>query len=580
MKERKFEECYFRTSDNVELYYKHWPAVQKTDKAVILFHRGHEHSGRLQHIADELNLPNVAMFAWDARGHGRSLGERGYSPSVDRSVADVEEFVKHIAQTYGIPVKNMIVIAQSIGAVSVLAWIHDYAPEIRGVIAASPAFDVKLYVPFARSLIALGQKIMGQFYVSSYVKARFLTHDKERIYSYNHDPLITKQIATNILLELYETSERIVADAAAIKVPLQLFVSGSDFVVHQKAVYDFYDKVGSPHKEKHILEGFYHDTLGEKNRAPVMLKMRQFIEKLYAEPLFKYDYSQEDKTGFSAQKLKELQAPAKCCFKRAYYGLLTWMLHHFGWLSEGMKLGLKEGFDSGPSLDYVYNNKPSGKLLIGKQIDKRYLNNIGWRGVRIRKQQLVETLYRTIYLLQETGKSVRIADIAAGYGRYVFEALDKADGVESVILRDFNEANVVRGQKLITDKGLENIIRFEKGDAFDAASLATIKNKPNLVIISGLYELFAENDLLRASLKGVFDIMEQGGYLIYTNQPWHPQLEIIARVLNSHRQGKAWAMRCRSQAEIDSLAADAGFEKVSQLCSENAIFTVSVARKK
>ena len=100
------------------------------------------------------------------------------------------------------------------------------------------------------------------------------------------------------------------------------------------------------------------------------------------------------------------------------------------------------------------------------------------------------------------------------------------------------------------------------------------------MIVSGFYELFAENDLLRRSLRGISAITEQGGYLIYTNQPWHPQLEMIARVLKSHRQGKAWTMRCRSQAEMDALVADAGFEKVSQLCSENAIFTVSVARKK
>ena len=580
MKKRGFTEHKFTTSDNVELYYKYWPAEQATDKALILFHRGHEHSGRLQHIVDELNLPNIAMFAWDARGHGKSPGARGFSPSMDRSIADVEEFVKHIAQTYNIPVENMIVIAQSIGAVSAIAWIHDYAPRIRGLIAASPAFDVKLYVPFARPMIALGQKIMGHFYVQSYVKARFLTHDSKRIASYNSDPLITKQIATNILLELYETSERIVADAAAIKTPLQLFVSGKDFVVHQQAVYDFYDHVGSVYKEKHILEGFFHDTLGEKNRAPVMAKMRQFIEKSYAESQPEYDYSAEDKTGASALLLQELQQPAKCPFKRAYYGFLTWLLHRFAWLTDGMRLGLEKGFDSGPSLDYVYQNKPSGKLVIGKLIDKSYLNNIGWRGVRMRKAQLTDTIRQTIERLKAEKKPVRIVDIAAGCGRYDFEALENTTGVENVLLRDFNEENVAHGQKLIAAKGISDFVRFEKGDAFDEKSLAEIKNQPTLAIVSGLYELFPENEPLRRSLRGLSAAMAKGGYLIYTNQPWHPQLEIIARVLNSHRQGKAWAMRCRSQGEADSLVREAGFEKIAQLCSENAIFTVSVARKK
>lgn len=41
-------------------------------------------------------------------------------------------------------------IAQSVGAVMVATWVHDYAPAIRGLVLASPAFKVKLYVPLAR----------------------------------------------------------------------------------------------------------------------------------------------------------------------------------------------------------------------------------------------------------------------------------------------------------------------------------------------------------------------------------------------------------------------------------------------
>ena len=579
MKNRRFEEHRFKTSDSVELCYKYWPAQEKSDKAIVLFHRGHEHSGRLQHIVDELNLPDINMFAWDARGHGISPGERGYSPSVDRSTADVDEFVKHITQAHGIAVENMIVIAQSIGAIYVIGWVHDYAPKIRGLIAASPAFDVKLYVPFARQLIALGQKIIGRFYVKSYVKARFLTHDEERIASYNTDPLITKQIATNILLEMYQTSERIVADAAAIKTPLQLFVSGSDFVVRQKAIYDFYDNVGSPEKEKHILKGFFHDTLGEKNREPVMAKMRDFICRKFAEPLFEYDYANEDKTGYSAQKQQALQQPEKCIFKRGYYAFLRWMLRHFGRLSDGMACGLEYGFDSGPSLDYVYQNKPSGKLFIGKLMDKCYLNSTGWRGVRTRKRQIVETICALIDKLKEAGCGARIVDVAAGCGCYVFEVLKERPDVEKVLLRDFSADNVARGKNNIVENKLDKMADFEQGDAFCAESLAQIAIKPNIVIISGFFELFSDNDLIRTTLSGAAKIMAPGGYLIYTNQPWHPQQEIIARVLNSHRQGKPWVMRCRAQAEMDALVAQSGFQKISQLCSEDAVFTVSVAKK-
>lgn len=73
-------EHFFTTSDNTALFYRHWPALQPgAKKVIVLFHRGHEHSGRLQHLVDELAMPDTAFYAWDARGHGKSSGPRGYS---------------------------------------------------------------------------------------------------------------------------------------------------------------------------------------------------------------------------------------------------------------------------------------------------------------------------------------------------------------------------------------------------------------------------------------------------------------------------------------------------------------------
>ena len=73
--------------------------------------------------------------------------------------------------------------------------------------------------------------------------------------------------------------------------------------------------------------------------------------------------------------------------------------------------------------------------------------------------------------------------------------------------------------------------------------------------------------------------LETGGYLVYTNQPWHPQLELIARTLTSHRQNKAWVMRRRTQREMDQLVANAGFEKIDQWSDTWGIFSVSLAKK-
>src|SRR5690348_4885803 len=171
-------ESRFVTHDGTELFYRHWPAIRSPRKgALVLFHRGHEHSGRMAHLPDELELDDFDFFAWDARGHGLSPGTRGYSPGIACSVRDVQSFVDHVSERYGLAIESIGVIAQSVGAVLAATWVHDYAPNIRCLVLASPAFKVKLYVPFARPGLALLHRLRGEFFVNSYVRARFLTHD-------------------------------------------------------------------------------------------------------------------------------------------------------------------------------------------------------------------------------------------------------------------------------------------------------------------------------------------------------------------------------------------------------------------
>ncbi|MEM7446146.1 MAG: lysophospholipase, partial [Pseudomonadota bacterium] len=282
---RDAEERHFTTHDGQELFYRYWPALTgQPAGAVVLFHRGHEHSARMAHLVDELSLPDHAFFAWDARGHGLSPGPRGYSPSVGTSVRDIETFVRHIGTAHGIAATDIAVVAQSVGAVLAATWVHDYAPQIRSLVLASPAFKVRLYVPFARSGLKLMHKLRGDFFVNSYVKPRLLTHDPERIASYQADPLISRPISVNVLLGLYDTAERVVADAGAITVPTQLLISGNDWVVHQRPQHRFFDRLGSRVKEKHVLDGFFHDTLGEKDRAIAVDKVRDFVQRQFAAP--------------------------------------------------------------------------------------------------------------------------------------------------------------------------------------------------------------------------------------------------------------------------------------------------------
>lgn len=572
----------FATHDGAELFYRYWRAQSNEPRgAVVLFHRGHEHGARMAHLVDELDLPDFAFYAWDARGHGRSPGKRGYSPSFAASVRDVDCFIKEIAERDGIDVEDMAVVAQSVGAVLATTWVHDYAPKIRALVVASPAFSVKLYVPFAKEGIALWQRMKGVFFVNSYVKAKFLTHDPARIASFEADPLITRPIASNILVELYRHAARVVADARAITVPTQLLISGADWVVRHGPQHEFFVNLASPAKERHVYPGFFHDTLGERDRKPAVDAARRFIVQQFDEPEPTPDLTQAHRWGYARDEADRIASPLPLLSPRGLYWASSRLFIKLGsFFSQGLGKGVATGFNSGSTLDYVYENEPRGLGPVGKMVDKTFLEAIGWRGIRQRKAMLEELIPAAVLRMKHLGRGVNVLDIAAGHGRYLLDALAECtEQPASVRLQDYSDINVAAGRKQIADRKLPPRFSFHKADAFDAEALANLDPAPDLAIVSGLYELFPDNDLISRSLGGLARAMSPHSLLIYTNQPWHPQLEMIARSLTSHRGGDAWVMRRRTQAEMDQLVEKAGFRKIDQRIDEFGIFTVSVAER-
>ena len=580
---RQHEEKSFISHDGCKLFYRYWSAVESgtnTSQAIVLFHRGHEHSGRVAHLADEFNLPDYQFFAWDARGNGQSEGERGDTENIATLVKDAHCFIEHITQEYSIPPKDIAIIAQSVGAVIAAAWVHDYVPKIRALVLGSPAFSVKLYVPLAMPGLKLLYNFKGNFFVNSYVKPKLLTHDTQRAESFAKDPLITRRISVRLLLDLYTVSDRIIQDANAITVPTQLLVSGSDYVVRRKPQRQFYENLGTVQKEFHVLPGFYHDTFGEKDRQIAIDRARRFILGCFASEPHQPCLLNADQVGYTRLESDKLALPPSGWIKPLYWKFIKANLKYASKLSEGIKLGAETGFDSGSTLDYVYRNQPSGTSKLGQFFDYIYLQAIGWKGIRQRKVHLEELIKLAINQLQQQNKVVNIVDIAAGHGRYILETINQiANKPNSVLLRDFSDLNVEKGKILIEEKGLSDLVHFEQGDAFNRQQLSELSPKPTLAVVSGLYELFGDNHLLNESLSGLADAIPVGGYFIYTNQPWHPQLEFIARTLTSHRDGQPWIMRRRTQLEMDQLVANAGFKKVTMLIDQWGIFTVSLAQR-
>lgn len=562
------ENLFFDTFDGNKIFYRKWN-FEKDKKTLIIIHRGHEHSERLNILTQDEKFLKYNIFAYDLRGHGYTK-IKSSSNSMDY-VRDLDSFVKHIKNEYQIKEEDIFIIANSIGGVILSAYIHDFAPNIAGMALLAPAFEIKLYIPFAKQLVTLFTKIKKDAKVMSYVKAKVLTHDIEEQNKYNSDKLINKEINAKLLIDLDDMGKRLVEDSMAIELPTIIFSAEKDYVVKNSAQKKFFLNLSSKKREFIELENFYHGIIFEKERQKVYKMLDDFIQDVFKNQNTTLDVSPRE---FSRKEYERIALKEYLLTEKIFYSIQKFSMRTFGFLSKGISLGLKYGFDSGISLDYIYKNQANGKLLIGKFIDRFYLNQIGWRGVRERKKNLLSLIEEKINSLGE--ENVKILDVAGGTGNYLFDIKEKYPKVQ-ILINEFKKSNIEVGEKVIKKNNWENI-SFVNYDCFDKETYKKINYTPNIVIISGVFELFENNKMLENTISGITEILDKNGAIIYTGQPWHPQLKQIALVLNSHKgKGKSWLMRRRSEKELDSLFEKYDLKKEKMLIDNNGIFTVSLA---
>lgn len=262
--------------------------------------------------------------------------------------------------------------------------------------------------------------------------------------------------------------------------------------------------------------------------------------------------------------------------KAAYYATLRTLITTAGRLSDGIRLGLTHGFDSGVMLDYVYRNEAGGFGPLGRAIDRLYLDSPGWRGIRARGQLVTRAIADELDDQLDAGIQPKLADIACGGGRYALTALAGFRGKPiDIWLSDYAPANVEAANALAREIGIE--ARIERADAFADRDLDRMGFQPTLAVVSGLHEIIADDARVREHLKTLAQRMARPSTLLVTVQPHHPQHELIARCLTSHT-GERWVMRLRPLETTLQWLEEAGFKPDGVTMEESQIFGVVRAR--
>ncbi|AZS50103.1 hypothetical protein DM558_04630 [Entomomonas moraniae] len=543
----------FSSVDGTTLPYQYWPvdSLNKKSNVVIFLHQGNAEDISLTDLIKTMSLPEYAFFTVGFRDG--FFSENRDMKDISILVRDFYEFISQVKDNYSIEESNIIIVGEYISALVLSIWLHDYAPQIKGAILLAPTFTHTSKIKLYKLSCFFKQR---QEYNTRLFPAKNSTLDGN-----------VKGCATSFL----DTAKRVMLDASAIYTPIIMLIDQQDSLLTEREQKYFYNNVSSYYKRIDIID----------DNEIIANKMNQIIKEIACIEESLPSLLKADQQGKTKEEFDKLAAPETRLLKRVYWAINRAVIRHIGVLSNGIKLGLKHGFDSGVSLDYVYQNTPSGRNVLGKLLDKIYLNNRSWKGVRQRKKNLEELLLLAIDKVQKDKRNVNILDIAAGTGCYLFDFIAKnSEKINHVLMRDYMNMNVLQGLSALKEKQIVQQVDFEWGDAFSEQSLATLPKDRTIAIASGFYELFNDNQMIIRSLNGVAEALEEGGFLIFTTKIWNPDLEYMARVMSSHKDGQAWLLRRRYQLEVDQLMEAAGFSKVAQRIDQWGIFTVTLMKKR
>ncbi|MBN1594547.1 class I SAM-dependent methyltransferase family protein [candidate division FCPU426 bacterium] len=263
--------------------------------------------------------------------------------------------------------------------------------------------------------------------------------------------------------------------------------------------------------------------------------------------------------------------------RKFYIRLLRLVVHTIGRLSDGITICLGQGLISGKMLDYVYRNQASGKLLIGKFIDRIFLSHRGWECIRMRKRHLEELLDQAVQLTWQKSREMLVLDVASGPALYILNILARhREKHIRAVCRDMDERWLAEGRRNAANMGL-SAITFAKGDALDPAGFRSLP-AADIGVSSGFYDWIVDDDKIRQSIKLIFDALKPGGYFVFTIQTGHVDMQMVSEIFPDFNQ-QPLRMTVRPAEGVNGWSTQAGFKVLKTLQDKWGYYAVTLAQK-
>lgn len=267
------------TKDGIPLRLRVWRPERPPRGQVVVTHGHGEHLGRYNHIAQALCGADFVAYTYDLRGHGRSGGKKGHSPSFLTYVDDLYEVHDLASRTD--PTLPLWLMGHSLGGLITLTYGVRRAPQAAGMIASAPLLQAKYAPPrwkvlMAQTLASLVPSLTVSTELSEGVR---MSHDEAFLKSMPDQDLEHSQMSLRVGNDVLSIMQETLAQAPRLTLPLLLLHGEADGAADPAASREFYKQAGSQDKTLKVYPGLYHEIMNETEREQVLSDLMGWLEK-------------------------------------------------------------------------------------------------------------------------------------------------------------------------------------------------------------------------------------------------------------------------------------------------------------
>lgn len=240
-----------------------------------------------------------------------------------------------------------------------------------------------------------------------------------------------------------------------------------------------------------------------------------------------------------------------------------------GLVSEGLRIGYRHGFDSGPFMAHVYADRPRGRTALGRRVDRGLLSRPTAQAFRDIRRLAQEAVLEAIDA-HPTAAPV-VADLAAGPSPYLLRALALRPEVTAVLC-DIDPVALEQAREAAQASGVAGRVVIRSASAFDRAALEAFAPRPDIVCELGLYGIYHDDRLVERHFADLAETLAPS-QIVCNVQVDNPEIEHIARVWVNAR-GERCVWRLRPAEVIEGWARAAGYELAATTADRHSIYRV------